>query len=264
MPPGEYGLKVGHDAYLDSEVPRAPFELPMPRELSAPADPWAQHDLGVSLRQAGRRSEAEAALRRSIELNPTEPNHHSNLADLLGEAGRYGDGEAAIRRAIALAPKHAGMIQGLGDLLHRQGRLAEAETEYRRALDRVKAAVDARADGQFVVMARTDAAASEGLDGAVTRAARCVEAGADMIFAEALTTLDEYRRFTTAISAPVLANVTEFGKTPLLTTHELAEAGVRLALYPLSAFRAMSRAAERTYQAIRTSGTQGGVRASRR
>lgn len=123
-------------------------------------------------------------------------------------------------------------------------------------VDRVKAAVDARGDGKFVVMARTDAAASEGLDAAIDRAAAYVAAGADMIFSEALTALDEYRKFTAAIGAPVLANITEFGKTPLLTTAELAAAGVRLALYPLSAFRAMSRAAERTYAAIRQEGTQ--------
>jgi len=123
-------------------------------------------------------------------------------------------------------------------------------------VDRVKAAVDARSDRRFVIMARTDAAAVEGLASAIERAAYCVAAGADMIFAEALTTLEEYRRFTKATSAPVLANITEFGKTPLFTTAELKEAGVQLALYPLSAFRAMSRAAEQVYRAIRTDGTQ--------
>ncbi len=122
--------------------------------------------------------------------------------------------------------------------------------------DRVKAAVDARANQRFVVMARTDAAANEGLDAAIERANRYIEAGADMIFAEALTKLDEYREFTAAVEAPVLANITEFGKTPLLTAAELADAGVRLALYPLSAFRAMSKAAERVYAAIRKDGTQ--------
>jgi methylisocitrate lyase len=108
-------------------------------------------------------------------------------------------------------------------------------------------------------MARTDAAASEGLTAAIDRANQYVEAGADMIFAEALTKLDEYRQFTAAVPAPVLANITEFGKTPLLTAAELVDAGVRLALYPLSAFRAMSQAAERVYAAIRNDGTQKNV-----
>ncbi|WP_428306821.1 methylisocitrate lyase [Lacipirellula sp.] len=125
--------------------------------------------------------------------------------------------------------------------------------------DRLKAAVDARRDAAFVVMARTDAVASEGVPAAIDRANRYVAAGADMIFAEALTTLDDYRKFTAAVKVPVLANITEFGKTPLLTTKELAAAGVRLALYPLSAFRAMNRAAESVYAAIRRDGTQQSV-----
>jgi methylisocitrate lyase len=125
--------------------------------------------------------------------------------------------------------------------------------------DRVKAAVDARRDAAFVVMARTDAAASEGIAAAIDRANKYVAAGADMIFAEALTSLDDYRKFTAAVKVPVLANITEFGKTPLLSSKELAGVGVRLALYPLSAFRAMSRAAESIYAAIRRDGTQRGV-----
>jgi methylisocitrate lyase len=108
-------------------------------------------------------------------------------------------------------------------------------------------------------MARTDAHAVEGQQAAVERALKYVEAGADMIFAEALTTLQEYREFTRAVKVPVLANITEFGKTPLFTTQELAEAGVRLALYPLSAFRAMSKAAETVYGALRKEGTQKSV-----
>lgn len=125
--------------------------------------------------------------------------------------------------------------------------------------DRVKAAVDARRDAAFVVMARTDAAADEGLAAAIDRANQYVAAGADMIFAEALMTLDDYRKFTAAVKVPVLANITEFGKTPLLSTKELAGVGVRLALYPLSAFRAMSKAAEGVYAAIRREGTQWSV-----
>jgi methylisocitrate lyase len=125
--------------------------------------------------------------------------------------------------------------------------------------DRLKAAVDGRTDPEFVIMARTDAHAVEGQAEAIERAQRYVEAGADMIFAEALTTLDEYRQFTAAVPVPVLANITEFGKTPLFTVAELASVGVQLTLYPLSAFRAMSKAAEAVYGAIRNEGTQKSV-----
>jgi len=123
-------------------------------------------------------------------------------------------------------------------------------------VDRIRAAVDARTDPAFVIMARTDAVASEGLEGAIERAWRYKEAGADMLFPEALTGLEQYRRFTAAVGIPVLANLTEFGLTPLFTLEELADAGVGLALYPLSAFRAMSAAALRVYRAIREDGSQ--------
>lgn len=122
--------------------------------------------------------------------------------------------------------------------------------------DRIKAAVDARQDPDFVIMARTDAYAVEGMNAAIERAQLCVELGADMIFPEAMTTLDEYQTFTQALHVPVLANITEFGKTPLFTREELATAGVSLILYPLSAFRAMSQAALNTYRAIIENGTQ--------
>jgi methylisocitrate lyase len=125
--------------------------------------------------------------------------------------------------------------------------------------DRIKAAVDGRTDPSFVLMARTDAHAVEGQNAALERAQAYVEAGADMIFAEALTTLEEYRQFTSAIRVPVLANITEFGKTPLFTETELGSVGVRLVLYPLSAFRAMSKAALAVYAAIRKDGTQKSV-----
>ncbi|RKU07146.1 methylisocitrate lyase [Candidatus Poribacteria bacterium] len=126
-------------------------------------------------------------------------------------------------------------------------------------VDRMKAAADAKTDPNFVVMARTDAAAVEGVDGAIERAHRYVEAGTDMIFAEALTELDQYRKFANAVDVPILANITEFGKTPLYTTEELKEAGVSLVLYPLSAFRAMSAAALNVYQTLRREGTQKNV-----
>lgn len=122
--------------------------------------------------------------------------------------------------------------------------------------DRIKAAVDARTDEQFTIMARTDAFAREGLTASLERASAYVEAGADMIFAEALGTLDDYRAFTAAVQAPVLANLTEFGVTPNFTRDELGDAGVALILYPLSAFRAMNQAALDVYGAIRDAGTQ--------
>ncbi len=139
---------------------------------------------------------------------------------------------------------------------HRPGK---ALVEAQEMADRIKAAVDARTDGKFVIMARTDAHAVEGQQAALDRAATYVEAGADMVFAEALTTLDEYRQFTSSISAPVLANLTEFGMTPMFTTDELGEAGIGLVLYPLSAFRAMSRAAAHVYTTLREQGTQKAV-----
>jgi methylisocitrate lyase len=125
--------------------------------------------------------------------------------------------------------------------------------------DRLKAAVDARSDEHFVIMARTDAFAREGLVGAIDRAGAYAAAGADMIFAEALTALDDYRAFCAGVAKPVLANMTEFGVTPNLTVAELAEAGVALVLYPLSAFRATSRAALDVYRTILNDGTQRAV-----
>jgi len=136
---------------------------------------------------------------------------------------------------------------------HRPGKALVTADEM---VDRIKAGVDGRTDDQFVIMARTDAHAVEGQQAAIERALRYVAAGADMIFAEALTTLDEYRQFTKAVKVPVLANITEFGKTPLFTVAELASVNVGLVLYPLSAFRAMARAAEAVYGTIRRDGTQ--------
>ncbi len=123
-------------------------------------------------------------------------------------------------------------------------------------VDRLKAAVDARVDSAFVIMARTDAAAGEGLEASIDRAGRYVEAGADMIFAEALTEAEHFRRFAAALAVPVLANMTEFGRTPLMTLEELRATGIRMVLYPLTAFRAMNAAASRVYQTLRTQGDQ--------
>ncbi len=126
-------------------------------------------------------------------------------------------------------------------------------------VDRIKAAVDAKTDRDFVVMARTDALAVEGLQAAVDRACACVEAGADMIFPEAITELAMYRKFADAVKVPILANLTEFGATPLFTTQELAGVNVAMVLYPLSAFRAMNAAALKVYQTLRKEGTQKNV-----
>jgi methylisocitrate lyase len=139
---------------------------------------------------------------------------------------------------------------------HRPGKELVSQDEM---VDRIKAAADAKTDDGFIVMARTDALAVEGLDRAIERARACVEAGADAIFPEAMTELSMYRKFADAVRVPVLANLTEFGATPLFTLDELRSAGVAIALYPLSAFRAMSAAALRVYNAIRREGTQKNV-----
>ena len=139
---------------------------------------------------------------------------------------------------------------------HRPGKELVAKDEM---VDRIKAAVDAKTDPDFVIMARTDALAVEGLAAAIDRACACVEAGADMIFPEAITDLSMYKRFAAAVKVPILANITEFGATPLYTLDELREADVAIALYPLSAFRAMNKAALSVYGALRRDGTQQAV-----
>jgi methylisocitrate lyase len=126
-------------------------------------------------------------------------------------------------------------------------------------VDRIKAAVDARTDDAFVIMARTDAVAVEGMQPAIERARACLEAGADMIFPEALTTLDQYREFRGNVNAPILANITEFGKTPLFSTQELGEAGVDIVLYCCGAYRAMNKAAMNFYETVRREGHQRNV-----
>jgi|TARA_B110000093_G_C12921781_1_gene389488 methylisocitrate lyase len=136
---------------------------------------------------------------------------------------------------------------------HRPNKAIVSQVEM---VDRIKAAVDAKSDSDFVVMARTDALAVEGMESAVERAVACVEAGADAIFPEAILELDQYRQFAEAVKVPVLANITEFGATPLFNCEELAENGVSIVLYPLSAFRAMSKAALDVYQTIAIAGDQ--------
>lgn len=136
---------------------------------------------------------------------------------------------------------------------HRPGKAIVGKDEM---VDRIKAAVDAKSDPEFVVMARTDALAVEGLQAAIDRACACVEAGADMIFPEAVTELSMYEEFARSVKVPILANITEFGATPLYTVNELRSAGVSIVLYPLTAFRAMSKAALAVYNAVRRDGTQ--------
>ena len=156
-------------------------------------------------------------------------------------------GAAAIHIEDQVAQKRCG---------HRPNKAIVSQAEM---ADRIKAAVDARTDSDFVVMARTDAFAVEGMQSAIDRAIACVEAGADMIFPEAINDLDQYREFVAAVNVPVLANITEFGATPMFTTDDLGEAGISIALYPLSAFRAANAAALKVYQALRTEGTQQNV-----
>ncbi len=139
---------------------------------------------------------------------------------------------------------------------HRPGKEIVSKEEM---VDRIKSAADARVDPGFVIMARTDALAVEGLDAAIERAIACVEAGADMIFPEAMTELSMYKKFAEAVNVPILANITEFGHTPLFTLDELRSADVSLVLYPLSAFRAMNKAALKVYETLRKEGTQKGV-----
>ena len=139
---------------------------------------------------------------------------------------------------------------------HRPNKAVVSQAEM---VDRIKAAVDARTDPDFVIMARTDALAVEGLQSAMDRACACVEAGADMIFPEAMTELSMYKQFVDAVKVPVLANITEFGSTPLFTVAELATADVSMVLYPLSAFRAMNKAALTVYETMRKEGTQKNV-----
>jgi methylisocitrate lyase len=168
--------------------------------------------------------------------------HAFNIARTVRELTRAG--VAAVHIEDQVAAKRCG---------HRPGKELVATEEM---CDRIRAAADAKPDPNFVLVARTDAAASEGVPAAIARAQAYLAAGADMIFAEALTTLDDYRQFTAAVKAPVLANLTEFGKTPLFTVADMRAAGVAMVLYPLSAFRAASAAAANVYQTIRRDGTQ--------
>ncbi|MES9832733.1 MAG: methylisocitrate lyase [Candidatus Thiodiazotropha sp. DIVDIV] len=168
-----------------------------------------------------------------------------NIARTIRDMNKFG--AAAVHLEDQVQQKRCG---------HRPNKAIVSQTEM---VDRIKAAVDAKLDDDFVVMARTDALAVEGMQSAIDRACACVEAGADMIFPEAMTELSQYREFVDAVKVPVLANITEFGSTPLFTVEELAGAGVSIALYPLSAFRAANAAALNVYQTLRKEGTQKNV-----
>ena len=169
------------------------------------------------------------------------------------------DDPAETARVMAAAGAGAIQIEDQVDLKRCGHRPNKKLVSTEEMVERVRAAVAGRGDSGLLVMSRSDAVAGEGLEAGIARAKAYAAAGADLIFAEALRTLEEFRAFTRSVPAPVLANITEFGKTPLFTVDELREAGVRLVLYPLSAFRAMSAAAEQVYAAIRRDGTQKAV-----
>lgn len=202
-------------------------------------------DLGITnlndVLEDARRITAASSLPLLVDID-TGWGSAFNIARTVKEMIRAG--VAAVHIEDQVAAKRCG---------HRPNKEIVSKQEI---VDRIKAAVDAKTDPQFVIMARTDAVAVEGIEAAIDRACACVEAGADMIFPEALYTLEDYQRFVKAVNVPVLANITEFGKTPLFTVEELASAGVAMVLYPLSAFRAMSAAALKVYQTIRDEGSQ--------
>ncbi len=168
-----------------------------------------------------------------------------NIARTIKEMTRAG--VAAVHIEDQIAQKRCG---------HRPNKAIVSQNEM---VDRIKAAVDAKTDHDFVIMARTDALAVEGMSSAIDRACACVEAGADMIFPEAIESLEQYQTFVQAVQVPVLANITEFGTTPLFSVDDLQNAGVKMALYPLSAFRAMNKAALNIYQSLYNDGSQAGV-----
>ncbi|MEN1728238.1 MAG: methylisocitrate lyase [Pseudomonadota bacterium] len=227
--------QVGHKAiYLSGAgVANASFGLP---------------DLGITqlsdVVEDARRITSRCDLPLLVDID-TGWGSAFNIARTIREMERAG--VAAVHMEDQVQAKRCG---------HRPNKALVSKEEM---VDRVRAAVDARHDDSFVFMARTDAHASEGMEAAVERANRYVEAGADMIFAEALHTMEEFKAFVSAVPVPVLANITEFGKTPLFTVGELKETGIGLALYPLSAFRAMSKAAVQVYESIAQNGHQKAV-----
>ncbi|SKA51651.1 methylisocitrate lyase [Enterovibrio nigricans] len=227
--------QVGHHAiYLSGGgVANASFGLP---------------DLGMTslndVLEDARRITAASNLPLLVDID-TGFGGAFNIARTVKEMERAG--VAAVHIEDQVAQKRCG---------HRPNKAIVSQGEM---VDRVKAAVDAKHDSDFVIMARTDALAVEGMDAAIERALACVEAGADMIFPEAINTLAQYQQFTNALDVPVLANITEFGQTPLFSVSELGEVGVSMVLYPLSAFRAMNQAALNVYEQVKTEGHQRSV-----
>lgn len=227
--------KVGHQAiYLSGGgVANASYGLP---------------DLGMTslndVLEDVRRITAASSLPLLVDID-TGWGGAFNIAKTIKDMEKAG--AAAVHIEDQVAQKRCG---------HRPNKAIVSKEEM---VDRVKAAVDARTDDDFVIMARTDALQVEGVDAAIERACLCVEAGADMIFPEAMHTLEEYQRFVDAVKVPTLANITEFGATPLFNCEQLASAGIDLVLYPLSAFRAMNKAALNVYQTLLRDGTQEGA-----
>ena len=227
--------QVGHQAiYLSGGgIANASYGLP---------------DLGITtmndVLEDVRRITAATALPLLVDID-TGFGGAFNIARTVKEMERAG--AAAVHMEDQVAQKRCG---------HRPNKAIVSQGEM---VDRIKAAADARSDDDFVIMARTDALAVEGMEAAIERAVACVEAGADMIFPEAINTLEQYQQFADAVKVPILANITEFGQTPLFSSEELAECGVDMVLYPLSAFRAMNKAARNVYMHLKKDGHQRNV-----
>jgi methylisocitrate lyase len=206
---------------------------------------FAIPDLGMTNRsevlEDARRITGAVDLPLIVDID-TGWGDHFNVARTISEAIRAG--VAGVHIEDQVASKRCG---------HRPGKQIVSTTEM---VDRIKACVDGRTDDSFFVIARTDAIAQHGLQEGIERLHRCIEAGADGVFPEAVTTLEDYQKISSALPVPVLANITEFGKTPLFSKEELAQSDIGIILYPLSAFRAMSQAAEKVFLTIRNDGTQ--------
>src|SRR6266581_3889226 len=216
----------------------------------------------------GAKFRAAMKAERPLQCVGTINAYHARLAERVGYGSIYLSGGGVGASAFNIARTVKSLIKSGAAGMHIEDQVGAKRCGHRpgkelvskeEMVDRIKAAVDAKTDPDFVVMARTDALAVEGLERAIDRALACVEAGADAVFPEAMTELSMYSKFVEAVKVPVLANITEFGATPLFTLQELRSAGVAIALYPLSAFRAMNAAALKVYNAIRREGTQKSV-----
>ncbi|HEA4650524.1 TPA: isocitrate lyase/phosphoenolpyruvate mutase family protein [Escherichia coli] len=209
----------------------------------------------MPLHSPGKAFRAALSKETPLQIVGTINANHALLAQRAGYQTIYLSGGGVAAGSLGLPDLG---ISTLDDVLTDIRRITDV-CSLPLLVDRIRAAVDAKTDPDFVIMARTDALAVEGLDAAIERAQAYVEAGAEMLFPEAITELAMYRQFADAVQVPILANITEFGATPLFTTDELRSAHVAMALYPLSAFRAMNRAAEHVYNILRQEGTQKSV-----